>query len=371
MNIKKILNAVTQVCVLSLISISVYADVALRVVCSGADQGAIVYINDTKKGACPNDFFVESGDIQFRAVKVVDADNEQTYEENFFIEDGGVKKIKVSLSTPQLTAAAIKRMHMAKLNQEKQLAETTLEQARKGDVDAMNSLVVLYEQGRGLIQNTEKSNYWRAKAKNVQLNNHAMAVLAQAEQGQLHAIDEMIDIYAAGKGLEVDAEKAQQWRDKKDAILKAKDERIAQDMLQKAQAGDLSAMQTVAGLYKSGKGFEQSSSKAQEWEDNYLNALNQQKMLEKKEFEIQNKREEIKSIDYFMGFHAMQDIMKESDGILAVFTITLLPTMVLTTVSDLLSAPYKTTKQIMLQNEIDAHAAQWGAPNSMVSKASH
>ena len=76
-------------------------------------------------------------------------------------------------------------------------------------------------------------------------------------------------------------------------------------------------------------------------------------MLKKKELEIQNKREEIKNIDYFMGFHAMQDIMQESDGILAVFTITLLPTMVLTTVSDLLSAPYKTTKQIMLQNEID------------------
>lgn len=371
MNFNKTVNTVIKVSLLWFISMASYGDVALRVVCLESDQGVTIYINDKKKGSCPNDVITEAGEINLRAVKIVDADHEQVFEESFVMADEDVKKVRVRLSETRLNAAAVKRKVAARLQQEKQDAEAALLKARGGDVDAMNALVTFYEVGLGLPKNIEKSEYWKNKAIQTTQYNNAMRILQQAENGDMHAIDKIIDIYAQGDGLTADSEKAQKWRDKKVEILNAVDKEFALAALKKAQAGDLSAMQTVAGLYKSGKGFEQSSGKAQEWEENYLNALNQQKMLEKKELEIQNKREEIKNIDYFMGFHAMQDIMQESDGILAVFTITLLPTMVLTTVSDLLSAPYKTTKQIMLQNEIDAHAAQWGAPNSMVSKASN
>ena len=179
----------TQVSVLCLISVSAYSNVALRIACSGNNQGAVIYINNTKKGGCSDTIFVEGGELQLRAVKAVDEDYERIYEENFFIEDGSVKKIRVYLSKPQLSAAAIKRRHIAKLKQEKQLAEEALEQARNGDVNAMNSLVVLYEQGKGVTQSTEKTNYWRAKTKNIQPYNHAIVVRDQAKQGNDQEIE--------------------------------------------------------------------------------------------------------------------------------------------------------------------------------------
>ena len=366
---KKILKTVTQMCLLCFISLTAHASVALRVACSGNDQGAVIYVNNTKKGVCPNDIFVEGGDIQFRAVKVVDEDHERIYEENFFIVDGDVKKIKVSLSKPQLSAAAIKRIRIAKLKQEKQLAEETLEQARNGDVNAMNSLVVLYEQGKGLTQSAEKSDYWRAKAKSVQLYNHAMYVLAQAEQGKLNAMDEIIDIYAAGKGVAVDADKAQFWRDKRDAIRKAKYERVAQELLKKAQAGDMDAMQSVSAAYRAGDGLEHSVAKAEEWEKKYSLALEEYRLSLLKESELTQKEEDLANIEFDTTINWINSQYSETQKQSWLMFMTALPSFVTGSIIDGILSPYKTTKQTMLENEIEAHAAQWGAPDSMLANA--
>lgn len=371
---KKILNTVVQLCLLCFISVTASADVALRVVCSDSDEGAVVYINDKKQGTCPNDFFVESGDIQFRAVKIVDEDHEQVYEESFFIKDDGVKKIKVSLSKSRLNAAAIKRQHLAKLKFEKQLAESTLVEAQKGDIEAMNSLAGLYEQGKGFTKSLNQSDYWKNKAIETQQYNDAMAVLSKAEQSDLQAIDEVIDIYTAGKGFKTDAGKAKQWRNKKMAILNAQDEQHAKNVLKKAEAGDLDAMKVVASLYQSGKGFEQSESKAKEWEDTYSEVKSQQDYQEGKAAELQAMKDEHESTDYFFALNLAYVNLKaqfdEGDSIWVPFATISAPSMAVSTVADLLSAPYRTTEQIMLQNEIEAHAAQWGAPDSMVGKSS-
>tara|TARA_R110002167_G_scaffold96811_6_gene256030 strand:- start:342 stop:1466 length:1125 start_codon:yes stop_codon:yes gene_type:complete len=370
---KKILNAVVQLCLLCFISLTASADVALRVVCSGSDEGAVVYINDKKQGACPNDFFVEAGDIQFRAVKIVDADHEQVYEEHFFIEAGGVKKIKVSLSKARLNAAAIKQQNLAKLNKEKQFAALTLAEAQTGDIDAMNSIALLYEQGKGVMKSLKESEYWKAEAIKVQQHHAVMKVLNKARQSDVQAIDELIDIYTTGKGVKADALKAQQWKDKKTAILQAQDELHAQEVLKKAEAGDLDAMKAIAGLYQSGNGLERSDSKAKDWQDKYSDLKTKQDFQASKDAELQAMKDELESADYFfalnLAFKNLKETYDEGDAIWVSMATISLPSMAVSTVVDLLSAPYRTTQQVMLENEIDLHVAKWGNPNSMVAKS--
>ena len=197
-----------------------------------------------------------------------------------------------------------------------------------------------------------------------------MSVLAQAEQGNASAIDEMIDIYSAGKGLPVDSEKAQYWLDKKDAIRQANEERQAQDMLQKAQSGDMNAMQAVSVAYRTGKGFEQSTAKAEEWEKKYLLALEEHRLSLQKESELRQKEEELANIQFDEFGKWVNSQYSETQKQSMISFMTALPSFMTASTVDGIVSPYKTTQQTMLENESEANVAQWGAPDSMLAKAS-
>lgn len=341
---------------------------ALRISCSGDNEGAVIYLNGKKKGECPDDFFVESGNINIRAVKVIDDDYERIFADDIYIED--IKRVRVTLSEPRLNVKALERQRLATIQKNKKMASVALNKSKEGDVEAMNTLAGYYASGHGVEKSQTQSDYWKNKATETQQYNFAMQTIREAEKGDLKAVDKIINMYTTGDGIEADLEKAQQWENKKIELINVRDEYVAKNILIQAESGDLESMKTAASLYKTGKGVEQSEERSKAWEDSYNEAVNEQRLKEQKDAEIQQMKVELNNMDYFPAFHLFQDVMQQGDGILAVFAITILPTATVSTVIDVITAPYRTTQQTMLENEIEAHAAVWGSPNSMVAKAS-
>lgn len=81
----------------------------LRVACEGDAVRAEISINGVFKGECPLDIQVNSGTIQLRAVKKIDASRERVFSDEFRMGEGVVKKVEVTLSAPSLNAEALRR----------------------------------------------------------------------------------------------------------------------------------------------------------------------------------------------------------------------------------------------------------------------
>ncbi len=169
----------TNILALSLISLllGVNANAAgslLRIACDGDDIGAEVFINDKFKGECPIDIQVSEGMQKIRVVKVIDSSYEKGFNQEIRIGDGTVKKIEVTLSSPQLTTSAqkivnerlrLESIKAKKIEEARQIAlaeeerrdkELLLKQqkaAESGDVHAMVALGDRYVTGNGLDEN--------------------------------------------------------------------------------------------------------------------------------------------------------------------------------------------------------------------------
>lgn len=109
-------------------------------------------------------------------------------------------------------------------------------------------------------------------------------------------------------------------------------------------------MNALANFYASGLGLEQSEEKSKEWKGKYIETVNEQKLREAKEKALKQMKAELNNMDYFPAFHLFQETMQAGDGALAVFAITILPTATVSTVIDVITAPYRTTQQAMLEN---------------------
>ncbi len=349
----------------------VNAESAIRVACDEYNEGALIYINGKSKGACPIDLFVNAGEIQLKAVKSVDDTHEQLFEITFDLPEDGGKRINVSLSMPQLTTAA-----------KELLATTALVKAKNGDIQAMKTISNFYNQGHGIEKNESEALFWRTKANKTEQYNESMAIFALAKAGDIPAMAEMARLYTEGVGIKQNHQQAKIWKAKEmaakqavldkaaalvaavqakeDAAKNIKLENHAQSVLSRARYGDIEAMKEISALYKSGEGIEISHVQSQEW------MIEAQQEEERKRLEL-----ELEELSYFGSTQVMIKAGQKTFDYNPLFGSTSIVPMVFSGVTaDLVSTPYRLTKEANLKSEIEALAVNWGAPKSMVAKAS-
>ncbi|PHR58100.1 MAG: hypothetical protein COA44_04125 [Arcobacter sp.] len=338
----------------------------LRVTCDDSSQGAEIYINGVPKGQCPRDIGLKAGGIKFRAVLKVDADHERVFEKNIHLYDRSPDRVEVQLSSSRLTAKA-----------KKAKASASLLKARNGDIKEMQNISTYYKEGMGLVQSSKKAEFWRNKATEAISQNKrekeekiAKEVLSKAEAGNIQAMDKISKLYAEGKGVKQDTFESQKWKDKasSERALKKHTAEVkkATETLTSAEAGDISSMKKIAGFYQSGTGVEQSGAKSQEW---FKRA---ELRTQEKNKEIKQKRisKELDNLKLFYLFEDFRHRMLDYDGgnKFSEFTqfLTISPALI---VGDLISSPTYTMEKKRLEEELSVRAARFKNSDSMIAKA--
>lgn len=184
------------------------ADSLLRVTCIDEESDAVVSVDNTTVGTCPVITAMPPGTYQVRVVKAVGADKEQVFEKQVILVEGRPQSIDAELSAPRLTAQAVKAAADAAVAK-------TVAQAENGDIDAMNAAARLYETGEGVEKSPERADYWRsravqAKAKAAQ--DEFYTNLQQANNGGVAAMYLVAAAYDNGTGVGQDRNQAAQWR---------------------------------------------------------------------------------------------------------------------------------------------------------------
>lgn len=218
-------------CVLLAMANAYAADSLLRVSCDGEATGAEVLVNGKFKGECPLDIAVQEGEQKLRVVKTLDASRERIFEQTVRLGDGVVKKVKVALSAPQLSAAGQQSAREAR-RQDEVAMQKSLQLAEAGNAMAMFDVGSNYAFGKGVAQNDAQSVYWYSRA---------------AEAGQLDAMVNLAGRYSSGKGIAQSNEKMIFW------LRKA------------AEAGHLGGMTNLGYQFYTGNGVEQSKDVAIFW----------------------------------------------------------------------------------------------------------
>ncbi len=150
----------------------------LRVACEGGDVGAEVYVDGKFGGECPIDVQVGEGMVSLRVVKKLDAERERSFERQFRVGDGTIKKVDAVLSAPRLNPEAqsrlderqrVERAEAQRREQARQLAlaeATQRDQARAqaGDASAMSSLADRYATGDGVPRDDQEALAWYRRA---------------------------------------------------------------------------------------------------------------------------------------------------------------------------------------------------------------
>ena len=343
------------------------AESVLRVACRGGDEGAKIYINGEYKDKCPANLFLSAGNIKLRVVMRVDSEHERVFEEEVYLGNDSAKKVKVLLSSPQLTASAKKARKLEKERKEKDVARAALAKAKTGDIEAMKAMAGYYSQGKGVVKSSEKAHFWNAKAVETTERNVAMFTLGHAEKGNIKAMEDMAQLYSQGKGVEQDTAKVKMWRDKVSTIRRKAKEEKATESLRLANSGNIDAMKEIAGFYQSGTGIEQSDAESQKWYKKAEIATSENIKKEKKEARDKEIRRELSKIDYSHNLQGMVSELKTYSP--ASSTTCYLPYSVFAMLSDLMSTPFKMTRQKSLEGELNARASRWKNPDSMIAKA--
>lgn len=340
---------------------AVMAESALRVYCEGAAEGSKIYVNGQFKAECPSDIFIPAGDIKLRVVKAVDSEYERVFEKSFYLADNSAKKIKVHLSGPQLSEAAIKAREL----KEQEIARAALERAKKGNINAMREVAAYYEQGKGVLKSSENANYWKKQA--IAADQHALAMqtLEEAKTGNVEAMFEMANFYEKGKGVKADAKEAALWK-KKYYDIKAE---IA---LSAARDGDIEAMREISEYYAEGKGVEKNLTESAMWAQkaDKVEAADAEKARQDRinrdaqaELDEINFFERTQKAAVYMQF-GWDNELKMNTPFTA--TTTLVPWAI---VSDLITAPTKSAQVALIKRRMASRPATYGKPDSMIAQA--
>jgi TPR repeat protein len=168
--------------------------------------------------------------------------------------------------TPLPEKATIKTFYKSTFDASPQLVQKA---ATAGNVEAMNSLGLLYQNGQGVAQSYDKARVWFQKA---------------ADAGDADAMNNLGELYYYGLGVARDYTQARDWYEKAAAADNAnamyslgwmyekgsgviiRDYSQALNWYQRAAAeGNTEAMFNLGVLYQSGEGVAQSYDKAGEW----------------------------------------------------------------------------------------------------------
>lgn len=182
------------------------ADALVRIACFDANEGAEVTLNGVAKGSCPLDVMATPGKTVIRARKQTDATHEQVWETTLMLGDGAVKRVEVELSAPQLTAAAQREQERQAREKAQAALVADMAAARAGDEAALARVVAAFE----AAGSTQEAATWRNRLERVR----ATRIQAEANGGSVPAMDDIASRYEKGLGVEVDAAKATEWRNK-------------------------------------------------------------------------------------------------------------------------------------------------------------
>jgi len=371
MSVKELLKKCSITLIFSLFAISyASAESVLRVKCKDSASDAAVFINGKSYGKCPADIFLDAGEISLRVVKTVDAERERVFETTLMLRDNRPEIVNVVLAPAQLNQKAAKVQ-----------AQEALQKAKEGDIAAMQQVSDFYEKGLGLVKSAENAEYWSRQAIDKQDENAARAILARAEAGDIDAMAQLATLYEQGQGVERSEAEAQFWQQKREQAITVLENQETSRVLALAKKGDIAAMQQMAEFYREGKGIDKSSEKAAEWEAKAAEEKVQQALAKANQKRKQEVEAELWGYQsgkaYLSGFIAAGKMVgmdaKAGDTSAASSIVTFSPTVLVVTAvglaTDLVSAPFNATTHRQLQNELNARAAVWDKPNSMVAKA--
>lgn len=98
----------------------------LRVRCDGDSEGADLYINGQIKGQCPTDLALAPGQIKLKVQKNLDKGRFRTFERDFLLSSGAVKRFDVELGPVQLNAEG-QRLERERIEAERLAAQKKAE----------------------------------------------------------------------------------------------------------------------------------------------------------------------------------------------------------------------------------------------------
>ncbi|MBQ0759646.1 MAG: hypothetical protein KBT72_08335 [Zhongshania sp.] len=368
MLVNELLKKCSITIVFSLFTISyASAESVLRVTCKDSARDAAVFINGKSYGKCPADIFLDAGEISLRVVKTVDAERERVFETTLTLRDNRPEKVNVVLASPQLNQKAANAR-----------AQEALQKAKEGDIAAMQQVSDFYEKGLGLVKSAENAEYWSRQAIDKQHENAAKAILTRAEAGDIDAMAQLATLYEQGQGVERSEADAQFWQQKREQAIAVLENQETSRVLALAKKGDIAAMQQMAEFYREGKGVDKSSSEASAWEQKASDIQKQRAQAaedEKVKVALQERLANYNSgKTYFTGAAGgigfFTDGREKGDSsIVLSMSVGITVFAAIGLVSDITSAPFHTTAHVQLQNELNARAAVWDKPNSMVAKA--
>ena len=229
----------------------------------------------------------------------------------------------------------------------------------------------------GVTQSSKKAEFWSNKAiesiaqnKRKKEEKIAKEVLMKAEAGGILAMDKISKLYLVGTGIRQDVSASQKWKDKASsarALEKHRAEvKTATEILISAQAGDISSMKKIASFYQSGTGVEQSGAKSQEWYTKAEAATHKEDEKIKKE----EKRKELSELSFFGQTKALTKEIQGSNDSPSPFIMTVAITpYIAVAISDTVQAPFVTTQKMKLKDELNTRASRFINPDSMITKA--
>jgi TPR repeat protein/serine/threonine protein kinase len=180
--------------------------------------------------------------------------------------------VAVTITSPSISATPLQEKVTTKTPYKATfLASLPLVQkaAAAGNIDAMNNLAVLYQNGRGLAQSYDKAREWFQKA---------------ADAGDVDAMNSLGELYYYGRGVARDYTQARDWYEKaaagdnanamyslgwmyeKGSGVIIRDYTQARKWYERAAAaGNTEANYNLGVLYQNGQGVAQDYNKAREW----------------------------------------------------------------------------------------------------------
>lgn len=123
MNLKKVVVGLSM---LVFVGTAFGQEALLRVRCEGDSEGADIYINGQIKGQCPTDLSLPPGQIKLKVQKNLDKGRYRTFERDFLLSSGALKRFDVELGGIQLNAEG-QRLENERLAAERMAAHKKVE----------------------------------------------------------------------------------------------------------------------------------------------------------------------------------------------------------------------------------------------------
>ncbi|HET8731208.1 MAG TPA: hypothetical protein VFM34_08885 [Moraxellaceae bacterium] len=201
--------------------------------------------------------------------------------------------------------------------------------------------------------------------------------LKAAEAGDLHAMEIIAGYYASGRGVERNAQKAAAWRARL-ATATALEETQRLDALKaRAAAGEAAAMLDLAARYESGIGVPRDLGQAREWRAKGEAAAQSDRVRQEqlaRENRERERQRKMKSISFWREAKKAMTPWRaaggESAAMAMISSFIFAPTTIIPAVFvDLTNMPSVSTERMKIQSEAVVRPSAWAHPDSMIARS--